>query len=215
LWGTCPFGKREEWVLLCFGAGNDICSEITREIEMIVGNQMQRQGNKGLDDAAAAELYRLHAPSILAYLRMHTSSWEEAEDVLVDVFLAALEKENFGTLRGSEQRSWLWRVARNKVVDAFRVAQRRQFQPLEDIAETVYDDDDLAPEQFALRQEEYHQLYASIQNLSTLQQQVLRMRFVHELRCAEIANTLGKSEAAVRMLLSRTLNLLRSIYEKH
>jgi DNA-directed RNA polymerase specialized sigma24 family protein len=35
------------------------------------------------------------------------------------------------------------------------------------------------------------------------------------LRCAEIANTLGKSEAAVRMLLSRTLNLLRSIYEKH
>jgi RNA polymerase sigma-70 factor (ECF subfamily) len=207
--------KREERVLLCFGVGNDICSEITREIEMIVGNQMQRQGNKGLDDAAAAELYRLHAPSILAYLRMHTSSWEEAEDVLVDVFLAALEKENFGTLRESEQRSWLWRVARNKVVDAFRAAQRRQFQPLEDIAETVYDDDDLAPEQFALRQEEYHQLYASIQNLSTLQQQVLRLRFVHELRCAEIATALGKSEAAVRMLLSRTLNLLRSIYEKH
>ncbi|WP_220204955.1 RNA polymerase sigma factor [Reticulibacter mediterranei] len=175
---------------------------------------MQRQGNKGLDDAAA-ELYRLHAPSILAYLRMHTSSWEEAEDVLVDVFLAALEKENFGTLRESEQRSWLWRVARNKVIDAFRAAQRRQFQSLEDIAETVYDDDDLAPEQFALRQEEYHQLYASIQNLSALQQQVLRLRFVHELRCAEIATALGKSEAAVRMLLSRTLNLLRSIYEKH
>jgi RNA polymerase sigma factor (sigma-70 family) len=182
---------------------------------MIVGKHMQRQGNKGLEGDAAAELYRLHAPSILAYLRMHTSSWEEAEDVLVDVFLAALEKENFGTLRENEQRSWLWRVARNKVIDAFRAAQRRQILPLEDIAETTYEDDEMAPEQFALRQEEYHQLHASIQHLSTLQQQVLHMRFVHELRCADIATSLGKSEGAIRMLLSRTLNLLRSIYEKH
>jgi RNA polymerase sigma-70 factor (ECF subfamily) len=183
---------------------------------MIVGNQMQRQGGKkGLDEDAAAELYRNHAPSILAYLRMHTSSWEEAEDVLVDVFLAALEKENLGILRENEQRSWLWRVARNKVIDGFRAAQRRQIVPLEEIADITFDDEELAPEQFALRQEEYRRLHTSIQHLSTLQQQVLHMRFVNELRCADIATALGKSEAAVRMLLSRTLNLLRSIYEKH
>jgi RNA polymerase sigma-70 factor (ECF subfamily) len=182
---------------------------------MIVGNQMQRQGKKGLDEDAAAELYRRHAPSILAYLRMHMSSWEEAEDVLVEVFLAALEKENFSALRENEQRSWLWRVARNKVIDGFRAAQRRQILPLEEIAESTFDDEELAPEQLALRQEEYRRLHTSIEHLSDLQQQVLQMRFVHELRCADIATALGKSEAAVRMLLSRTLSLLRSIYEQH
>ncbi len=176
---------------------------------------MQRQGKKGLDEDAATELYQRHAPSILAYLRMHISSWEEAEDVLVEVFLAALEKENFAALRENEQRSWLWRVARNKTIDGFRAAQRRQILPLEEIAETTLDDEELAPEQFALRQEEYRRLHTSIEHLSPLQQQVLQMRFVHELRCADIATTLGKSEAAVRMLLSRTLSLLRSIYEKH
>ena len=87
--------------------------------------------------------------------------------------------------------------------------------PLDEIEESAFDDEELAPEQFALRQEEYRRLYTSIQHLSDLQQQVLQMRFVHDLRCAEIAVSLNKSEAAVRMLLSRTLSLLRSIYEKH
>lgn len=176
---------------------------------------MQRQSNKGLDDDAAAVLYQRHSPSLLAYLRMHARSWEEAEDLLVEVFLAALEKEGFGALREAEQRSWLWRVARNKVVDSFRLMQRRQMLPLDEVAETIYYDEELAPEQVTLRQEEYARLRSSIQDLSPLQQQVLQLRFVNELRCGEIATAVGKSEAAVRMLLSRTLNLLRSIYEKH
>src|SRR5690349_10733011 len=107
---------------------------------MIVGNHMQRQGQKGMDDDAAAESYRRHAPSLLAYLRMHTSSWEEAEDVLVEVFSAALEKENFSTFRKDEQCSWLWRVARNKIIDDFRSDQRRQIVPLEERAESTFDD---------------------------------------------------------------------------
>jgi DNA-directed RNA polymerase specialized sigma24 family protein len=38
------------------------------------------------------------------------------------------------------------------------------------------------------------------------QQQILRMRFGHGLRCTEIARKLDKSESAVRMTLARTLN---------
>lgn len=176
---------------------------------------MQRQSNKGMDDDAAAELYQRHSPAILAYLRMHAVSWEEAEDLLVEVFLAAIEKDDFSSFGEAEQRAWLWRVARNKVADQFRIARRRQLLPLDNLSETMYDDEELAPEHVAVRQEEYMQLRTSIQQLSPLQQQVIQLRFVHEMRCGDIAHIVGKSEAAVRMLLSRTLNLLRSIYEKH
>jgi len=66
---------------------------------------MQGPGKKGLDEDAAMLLYRRYAPSLLAYLYKRTSSWEDAEDVLVDIFLAALEKEHFLTLCEHEQRS--------------------------------------------------------------------------------------------------------------
>lgn len=39
---------------------------------------------------AFAELYQCYAPEIFAYLRLHTPTREDAEDLLVDVFLAAL-----------------------------------------------------------------------------------------------------------------------------
>src|SRR5436305_91043 len=208
-------GKSKQDVLH-FGSDNDISSEMTSGSTMSLDNQIQGPPKQEMNDAQAdAELYQSHAPSILAYLRTHTPSWEVAEDLLVEVFLAALEKEHFKTLGKDEQRSWLWRVARNKVADYFRVAQRRQVSSLDDVADSMYYDEEFAPEQVTLRSEEYAQLRRSIQHLSPLQQRVLHLRFVNELRCADIATIIGKSEAAVRMLLSRTLNVLRTIYEKH
>ena len=164
------------------------------------------------EDAYAEVLYQKHAPPIFAYLRLHTASHEDAEDLLVDTFLAALEQTAFGVLPEEVQRAWLWRVARNKVIDHFRRMKRRQVFPLDTFNETMFQDDEVAPEQLALRQEEYIELQMHIKQLSMIQQQVVHLHFAHGLRCIEIAGVLGKREGAVRSLLSRALNSLRSIY---
>ncbi len=175
---------------------------------------MQQQSNKSLDSpSSTALLYQRYAPAIFAYLRRHTPTQEDAEDVLVDVFLAALEYSTFPVFSEKEQVAWLWRVTRNKAVDHYRRSVRRQSVELEQVAETLYDDDDVAPEQAALRQEEYIHLQTYLQRLSPLQQEVLRLRFTNDLRCAEIASKLGKREGTIRVMLSRAMNLLRSIYE--
>ena len=174
---------------------------------------MQRQQRHVKDDPPVAILYQRHAPALFAYLCMHTPTRDDAKDLLVEIFLAALEGERFRELSEDEQRSWLWRVARNKVADYFRMTKRRQILSLDDVHEVAFAHEE--PEQLALRREEYALLRSNIQRLAPLQQQVLQLRFVHNLRCADIALVLGKREGAVRMLLSRTLNLLRSSYEEH
>lgn len=172
-----------------------------------------------LDDAdgpTAERLYQRHAPGIFTYLRLHTPVREEAEDLLVETFLAALENERFIVLSEEEQRLWLWRVARNKVVDYYRAATKRnRAVALEAVADELFLDEEQAPEILAERSEEYLRLRKHIGGLPRLQQQILQLRFVDGLRCHEIARRVGKREGAVRMLLSRTLTLLRSIYEKH
>jgi len=160
-----------------------------------------------------ARLYQQYAPAIFAYLLQHTPAAQDAEDLLVEVFLAALESKKFSTLPEKAQLAWLWRVARNKTVDAYRRAVRRQSIALEHIAESINDDDASNPEQIALRQEEYTDLQDHLKSLSTLQQEVLWLRFSQNMHCSEIAAHLGKREGAVKVMLSRALNMLKHTYK--
>jgi RNA polymerase sigma factor (sigma-70 family) len=177
------------------------------------GEMMQRRPSvTDLNDAPAARLYHTHAPTILTYLRRRTASREDAEDLLLEVFLAAFERNSLAELPPDQQIAWLRRVAHHKLIDSYRRASRHPSVALDEIAETAYTDDDLDPEAQAQQHETLRDLQAALRKLSPAQQQVLSLRFADGLPCAEIANRLGKQEAAVRMLLSRTLNLLRSLY---
>lgn len=148
---------------------------------------MQRHQQGTLAEAEVAQLYQRHATAIFAYLRQHTASREDAEDVLADVFIAALESATLATLSEQEQQGWLWRVARNKVVDGYRRSRYRQHAPLEHIADRIDEHDTLDPEQFALQQEQYRQLQAHVKHLPALQQEVLHLRFHGDLLCMALA----------------------------
>lgn len=161
---------------------------------------------------ATAALFQHYAPPIFTFLRQQIASREDAEDILLDVFTAALEQPQFHTLSEAAQKMWLWRVARNKLIDYYRRTNRRPATPIAEVEEELFIADTHTPEEALLRQEEYRQLHATLQQLPPLQQEVLRLRFVHNLRSAEVAAVIGKSDGAVRMLLARALNLLRSIY---
>jgi RNA polymerase sigma factor (sigma-70 family) len=159
-------------------------------------------------------LYRKYAPGLLAYVRMRITSEEDAEDLVVEVFVAALENAKFAVLSEKAKQLWLWRVTRNKVIDAYRRAKTRQNVTLEHVAQGLFEDEMSSPEYAALRQEDFMDLYTHLQSLPPLQQQILRMRFGQDLSCSEIATMLGKQENMVRVTLSRSLNLLRKIYRR-
>lgn len=154
-------------------------------------------------------LYQQHAAKILKYVSRQVSSEQDAEDILIDAFVAALESEVFAALTAHEQQAWLWRVARNKVVDKYRRANVAQLANIDD---GIEEDPWNGPEQQSIRQEEDEHLALLLKDLSPLQQQVLYLRFGEDLRCAQIAAIVGKREGSIRSLLSRTFNLLRRTY---
>lgn len=160
------------------------------------------------------ELFERHAEKLFAYLRQHTPSREDAEDILAETFVAALAERKFMQLSATAQTAWLWRVARNKAADAFRRAAFRRNLSFEQVAETLYEDEAGDPEQMALRQDEAQEIQALVRSLPQAQQEVLQLRFGYGLTCGEIAAILGKHEDAVRMMLSRTMNALRRLYAR-
>lgn len=161
--------------------------------------------------ACAADLYQRYAPTLFEYIRRHTTTLADAEDILAETFIGALRHDLSG-MNADEQRAWLWTVARNKLHDQYRQAHRRPQVSLEVLGETL--EDEATPEQLALQQEEVASLRGYLQHLSAAQQEVLQLRFIGGLRCTEIAALLKKRDGAIRSILSRALNELRKHYER-
>jgi len=159
-----------------------------------------------------ALLYERHAPAIFAYLRLHMPTREDAEDLLLEVFIAALENGQLCERKESVQLAWLRSVARNKLVDRYRSVSRRKTISFHDVVEPLYETEESSPEQSALKQEEADQVRQMLRSLPILQQQVLHLRFVYGLRSRDIASMVGKKDGTVRMLILRALITLRNIY---
>jgi|SRR5258707_2983976 RNA polymerase sigma factor (sigma-70 family) len=161
-----------------------------------------------------ATLYDRYSFTIFSYIRLHIPSREDAEDLTVEVFAAALERDNLLGLSEQEQLAWLRHVARNKLVDSYRRQSHHTLVAFDKIEELVKEYSDSDPEYLLLQQEEYAYLRKMVSKLSTLQQQVLHLRFSAELTFAEIAILLNKREDAVRKVLSRALAFLRTSYSE-
>ncbi|GCE06911.1 RNA polymerase sigma factor [Dictyobacter aurantiacus] len=165
------------------------------------------------DGSPVGRLYEQHGPALFAYLSQQTGSREAAEDVLVEVFMAALETERFVRMSEKEQVSWLWRVTRNKAVDAYRRSQVRRGLDLSLVADYI-DDKERSPELIMLQREESTLLQTYLDRLSPGQRRAIQLRFAHGLRSSEIATLMGKREGSVRSLMARALNFLRTLYDK-
>jgi RNA polymerase sigma-70 factor (ECF subfamily) len=163
---------------------------------------------------AIATLYEQYWFVVLRTIRQHITSHEDAEDVLLDVFLAALESDVFFHLAEQQQVAWLRRTAYNKAMDLHRQRSRQPLLALQEDDETLFVDDERSPENTFLKREEQIRLQSQLALLPELQQEILRLRFADGLRCKEIAARVQKNEGTVRSLLSRTLNSLRGLYAK-
>jgi len=171
---------------------------------------MKQQPSVAVDHTRLAQLYQMYAPKLLNSITRQISSSQDAEDILIDTFVAALESTTFASLTEQQQQAWLWRVVRNKVIDVYR--RTRHYTSLNSDDDRFIEDSMFGPEQMSIRQEEDENLVSLLKQLSPLQQRVLYLRFGEDLRCAQIASLVGKRESSIRSLLSRTFNLLRHHY---
>jgi RNA polymerase sigma-70 factor (ECF subfamily) len=159
---------------------------------------------------AFAPLYQQYRDRIYRYLRTRTSSNEDAADLTQQVFLQALDALPRYRIQQTPFAAWLTRIAHNLAVND---RQRRKTtvpwdylpEALQPLAEGDLDD-------HVLRNEALVQLRLALQTLNTSAREVLALRFAAGLTVAETAAVVGRSEAAVKKQLTRTLHALKERY---
>jgi RNA polymerase sigma-70 factor (ECF subfamily) len=172
--------------------------------------------DRSLVDAARADparfdaLYRKYVAQVYNYAVYELGDHHEAEDATERTFLSALaglprfeERAGPGDGEGASTfRIWLFRIARNVVAERRRRWRRRPDAPLE-LAVDVPAPGDV--EGAVVTRESATTALRAIERLSTDRRRAIVLRFVHELSTSEIAEILGRSEGAVRVLIHRGL----------
>ena len=157
------------------------------------------------DREAFADLYQRYLPMIYAYVRARVFDDRDAEDLTEQVFLRAFQTLSRYRGRGWPYSAFLYRVARNLVVDHVRRA--RPVLPAE-AADEVPDPAPSADEAL-IRGEERQRLQQALSRLPADYQEVIRLRLLLSMPTATAAAWLGRSEGAVRALLFRAVQALR------
>src|SRR5258708_32023667 len=80
---------------------------------------MQKLYMDNAQNGVDSSLYERFAVTIFQYLCQQVSNEQDAEDLLLEVFLAAFQDESLSNLPAERQLAWLRRAARNKVVIMF------------------------------------------------------------------------------------------------
>lgn len=154
-----------------------------------------------------AELYEEHARAVLRYCRLRIADPHEAEDAAALIFTRAFSAWPPADL--DKARAWLFTIAHNVVANHYRQqAARGYHRPLDAALELR--DPAATPLQQTLEQERRAELRAAIARLSDDQRDVVELRLAG-LTGPEIATSLGKSHAAVKMLQLRAVQKLRAL----
>jgi RNA polymerase sigma-70 factor (ECF subfamily) len=154
------------------------------------------------DRAAFAPLYERYVDQIFAYAHTLTRNRELAEDVTAATFAKAIEDLPRFEWRGVPYSAWLYRVASNLVA---RQARRPAWVDID----THQPIDHLTPEVIAEQRDREATVRSAVALLPDDQRQAVLLRFGGELRNREIAEIMGRSEGAVKLLTFRAMTALR------
>jgi RNA polymerase sigma-70 factor (ECF subfamily) len=161
------------------------------------------------DTEAFTELYRRYADRVYRYIVHKTGSTTESEDILSTVFLKAWR--SIGRFRPKGDTSfaaWLFKLARNAVIDDFR--RPREVLSLDLLGPQMLGEELSGnPETHLEWRMTVADLYRALETLTAEQREVVVLRVLEGLSARDVGTIMGKREGTVRGMQFRAIQALR------
>ncbi len=151
------------------------------------------------NSAVYEALYKKYAQRLFNYFWYRVGHQKEiAEDLLQETFLKAYQNLSKFSLRSQSYYSYLLTIAHNILINYYR---KPRAIPLESVGEVPIE---ITQYQEFDRKKNAELLWRAIQQLPPLKKDILLLYYQKAFSIKEIAKITGKSENAVKLILSRT-----------
>lgn len=162
---------------------------------------------------AVVDFYNLYAPKVLRYLTKKLPHPEDAQEIVNDVFLEAID--SLALLEKKENvQAWLFKIAHNKMVDYYRKKKIKslllsQVPYLDIVAQEIHQ-----PEFQFEKDKIRDKIEITLHKLSDKYQKILRMHYEDNIPVKEIAIEFNLSHKAAESLLFRARKEFQYMYER-
>jgi RNA polymerase sigma-70 factor (ECF subfamily) len=159
-----------------------------------------------------ARLYDEYLDKVFRYIQYKVNNIQLAEDLTSTVFEKALA--NFSKYSNDRAlfSTWIFSIARNVVIDHYRVSRKRKALSLEEV--TAQSSSNMSPEEEVEREDEREKLRVCLAKLSEEEQEIIQLKFGAELNNRQISKMLGVSESNVGTKLYRAIRKLRDSFRE-
>ena len=166
-----------------------------------------RQDDPVAGASAVGELYDRYHESIFRYIWSRVSDQQLAEDLTGDVFTSMVVNLPKYRLIGTPFQAWLYRIARNLIIDHRRKASSRRELQLEEVIDNSAGEED--PTLIVEDQMVVEEVQVALGELKPFKQDVIILRFIVGLSINEVASILGRTISSVKVTQHRALKELR------
>lgn len=171
-------------------------------VELI--RRVQRSGDRDAADRLVRFFYR----DIFSFVYRQTAHQELSQDLTQEIFISVLRSlSNYDPGKASF-RTWLYRIAANKLTDFFRSAYHRRAQLQVDIDSVTFLVGD-SMDEIIQEKELKRQAVEALNSLPFSQQQILRLKFFGNATFDEIASALSLPLGTVKTNYYSALKKLR------
>lgn len=162
------------------------------------------------DEEAFRGIYEALLDQVYKYFFWVLRSSEEAEDLTEETFVKCFSAICRYDRRKASLRTWVFRIARNVLVDHLRARGRVRTEGLESAADVS------APSVESSWEEEERDraVRMALEELPDIYRQVLVMKYFLDMDNREVGEVLGKSPGAVNALRIRALRKLGEVLER-
>ncbi len=157
------------------------------------------------DEWAFAIIFDHYHEPVFRFIASRVRRPSDAEDLTQLVFVKVLEALPRYESRGIPFGGWLFRLARNTVIDFVRT--RHEHAELDAVAEHAHGD--AGPDEIAMIRQELDAVGVALGTLTEDQREAIALRFFAGLSAREAAVAMGKQEGTVRGLQFRAIAALR------
>jgi RNA polymerase sigma-70 factor (ECF subfamily) len=178
-------------------------------VDMAANTDALRDGLGGDPDAVIRELYSDYAKALHGYVEQFCPDRASADDIVQETFIRAWRHLPQLSADDRPIRPWLFRVARNLLIDANRAAQARPMTVPSPAAGEAEADSGL--EEILDRQ----LVSDALQHLSPAHQSVLVETFYRGGTMATVARELGIPHGTARSRLHYALDAMRKQFQEH
>lgn len=170
--------------------------------------ELAREAKKGSVDAIG-QLYDRHRPQIFRFVWSRLSNRQLAEDVTAEVFTRMVKSLPDYQFLNLPFQAWLYRIARNLIIDQYRRDGQRDTVPLEEVQYQLTMEKE-NPVTMVEQKLAWEEIQSALVEIDEAQQEVLILRFLVGLSLKEVAQTMNRTVASVKTLQHRGLIALRA-----